>query len=178
MTTRIPLTPQATPASEMTPHRGQYALKSSSVPAPTGNQQTKPAPVVIEARPIHSPTGSNTLSNFLQVGRQYHRLCRGSFMERRVIGYYHYERRIEYRTCVIAAAYAGAFGPESIEEKGFSYSMAIWRLSQKVGYDLNTLEVYGPTGRCQAVAREIIQLVDQDGWTREGVAEWLESLRL
>lgn len=99
-------------------------------------------------------------------------------MERRMIGYYHYERRIEYRTCVIAAAYVGAFGPESIEEIGFSYSMAVWRLSQKVGYDLNTLMVYGPTGRCQPVAREIIQLVDQDGWTREGVAEWLESLKL
>lgn len=123
-------------------------------------------------------TGQPTLSHYLTIGRTYHPLCRHAFVEKRVIGYYQYERRVAFRTCAMAAAYAGAFGPTSIERPEFSYSMAIWRLSQHVGYDMEDLCVYGPTGRYQSVAKEMIALVDNDFWTREGVAEWLASLGL
>jgi hypothetical protein len=92
------------------------------------------------------------------------------------IGYYAYERREEWRTCALAAAYAGAFGPQSIERPDFSYSMALWRLSQRVGYNINACQVVGPTGRRNNLADEMIRLVDEDLWTRAGVADWVESL--
>lgn len=137
-------------------------------------RQTAPFPPMRVERPVEGAT----LSRFLQVGRTYHPLCRHAFLEKRTVGYYHYERRLEYRTCAVAAAYAGAFGPAAIERPDFSYSMAVWRLSQRIGVDLDRVHVYGPTGRCQPVAREMMQLVDEDYWTREGVAEWLASLGL
>lgn len=137
-----------------------------------------PTPVIIDMpRPVR-PVDTATLSNYLGIGRTYHPLCRHAFMEKRVIGYYHYEQRVQYSTCAVAAAYAGAFGPQAIERPDFSYSMALWRLSQKVGYDLNTRIVHGPTGRRQPVAEEMMQLVDDNRWTREGLVEWLESLGL
>ena len=97
-------------------------------------------------------------------------------MERVQIGYYAYERRDEWRTCTLAAAYAGAFGPDSIEKPAFSYSMAVWRLSQRVGFDIDKHQVTGPTGRQNNLADEMIKLTDDNLWTRSGVAEWLESL--
>lgn len=128
---------------------------------------------------IDAPTErieTNTLSNFLRIGLKLHPLCRHSFVKKVITGYYHYDRKIQYQTCAVAAAYAGAFGPESIDDVQFSFSMATWRLSQKVGYDLNQLIVKGPTGRLNSVSQEMTQLVDENWWTREGVAEWLESL--
>lgn len=137
-----------------------------------------PGPVVIDMPARVRPVDTATLSNYLRIGRTYHPLCRHAFIEQRMTGYYHYEQRVEYSTCAVAAAYAGAFGPQSIERPDFSYSMALWRLSQKVGYDLNTLIVNGPTGRRQSVAEEMMQLVDINHWSREGLVEWLESLGL
>lgn len=99
-------------------------------------------------------------------------------MKQVVTGYYHYERKVRLQTCAVAAAYAGAFGPESITGAQFSYSMACWRLSQRVGYDIAQRIVTGPTGRRNNVAHEMTQLVDENWWTREGVAEWLRSLNL
>ena len=138
-------------------------------------QQT---PIIIDIPAPQRQTHTNTLSSYLDKGRQMHPLCRHSFIERVELGYYHYERRTEWRTCALAAAYAGAFGAHTIERPEFSYSMALWQLSQKLGYDLHQTIVYGPTGRCQPVIDEMVQLIDQDGWTREGVAQWLRSLNL
>ncbi len=135
-------------------------------------------PIIINIPKRQAPPNPNTLSYYLEKGRHMHPLCRDSFIERIDIGYYHYERRTEWRTCALAAAYAGAFGPRSVERPEFSYSMAIWQLSQKVGYDLRTTMVHGPTGRCQPVIDEMIQLIDIDGWTRAGVAQWLQTLKL
>lgn len=119
--------------------------------------------------------GQATLSGFLRIGRLYHPLCRKAFVERVQIGYYYYERREEWRTCALAAAYVGAFGPQSIERPEFSYSMAVWRLSQRVGFDIDSFQVIGPTGRHNNLADEMIALIDKNLWTRAGVAEWLES---
>jgi len=121
----------------------------------------KSQPIIIT---LPSEATGETLSNFLRVGRQYHPLCRHSFVERVQVGYYFYERREEWRTCALAAAYAGAFGPGSIERPEFSYSMVVWRLSQRVGFDIS------------AIAEKMITLVDENFWTRAGVAEWLESM--
>lgn len=137
-----------------------------------------PGPVVIDMPTPVKPIDTAALSNYLRIGRTYHPLCRHAFIEKQITGYYHYEQRVIYKTCAVAAAYAGAFGPQSIERPDFSYSMALWRLSQKVGYNLNTLIVHGPTGRRQPVAEEMMQLVDENHWTREGLVEWLESLDL
>src|SRR5690606_4889556 len=104
--------------------------------APLELVSQKSEPIVINIPASHPRTQVNTLSNFLRVGRLYHPLCRNTFVERVQIGYYAYERREEWRTCALAAAYAGAFGPQSIEKPEFSYSMAIWRLSQLVGFDI------------------------------------------
>ena len=92
------------------------------------------------------------------------------------LGYYVYEQREEWRTCALAAAYAGAFGPQSIERPDFSYSMAIWRLSQRVGYNIGERQLVGPTGRHNNLADEMIKLVDDNLWTRAGVADWVASL--
>lgn len=137
-----------------------------------------PTPIIIDMPPTVIPVDTATLSNYLRLGRTYHPLCRHAFIEKRVTGYYHYEQRVTYNTCAVAAAYAGAFGPQSIERPDFSYSMALWRLGQKVGYDLNQRVVHGPTGRRQPVAEEMMQLVDENFWTRDGLVEWLESLGL
>lgn len=133
-----------------------------------------PGPVIISLPGEHPDTA--TLSNYLRIGRLYHPLCRNSFIECVQIGYYYYERRKEWRTCALAAAYAGAFGPQSIERPEFSYSMALWRLSQRVGFDIGQRQIVGPTGRHNTLADEMIKLVDENLWTRVGVAEWLESL--
>ena len=135
-------------------------------------------PIIIEALPQEPPveTRTGTLSNFLQIGRLYHPLCRNAFVEKVQIGYYAYERRTEWRTCALAAAYAGAFGPQSIERPDFSYSMAIWRLSKRVGFDIGKRMVTGPTGRHNNLADEMIKLVDDNLWTRAGVAEWMATL--
>ena len=133
-----------------------------------------PTPIVISVPPLVDPQRS--LSHYLRLGRSYHKLCRNTFVQRVQHGYYAYERWEEWQTCALAAAYAGAFGPQSIEKPEFSYSMAIWRLSQLVGFDIGTHQVTGPTGRHNSVADEMIKLVDENYWTRAGVAEWLASM--
>ena len=139
----------------------------TTITAPT------PPPIIITA-PLAEPNGR--LSHYLFTGRLHHPLCRNAFVERVQIGYYAYERREEWRTCALAAAYAGCFGPQSIEKPEFSYSMAIWRLSQRVGFDIGKRQVVGPTGRRNNLADEMIKLVDENLWTRAGVAEWLASI--
>ncbi|MCP4368010.1 MAG: hypothetical protein GY797_07855 [Deltaproteobacteria bacterium] len=182
MSTRLKLAHLAallfTPRTE-----GSFPLMQA-LPSRTTRPSPFPLPPQIESGPIvidastAVPTNTATLSNYLQIGRTYHPLCRNAFMEKHIIGYYHYERRVQFHTCALAAVYVGAFGPQSIERPDFSLSMALWRLSQKVGYDLNNKLVYGPTGRYQSVAQEMMDLIDKDYWTREGVSEWLRSLGL
>ena len=133
-------------------------------------------PIIISLPPVRGAEPDTRLSQLLRMGRRYHPLCRNAFVERVQIGYYAYERRNEWRTCALAAAYAGAFGPESIEKPEFSYSMAIWRLSRRVGFDIGQRQVIGPTGRRNSLADEMIKLTDDNLWTRAGVAEWLASL--
>ena len=145
-----------------------------SVVEATGPLVTIPVPPIIITAPLVEPNGR--LSHYLFTGRQHHPLCRNTFVERAQIGYYAYERREEWRTCALAAAYAGCFGPQSIEKPEFSYSMAIWRLSQRVGFDIGKRQVVGPTGRRNNLADEMIKLVDENLWTRAGVAEWLASI--
>ena len=163
--------------------KNRTTLVPNKRPLPTQHRAqhlttVQPTPIIIDIPAPRKQIQTNTLSNYLDQGQHMHPLCRHSFIERIELGYYHYERRTEWRTCALAAAYAGAFGPRSIERPEFSYSMALWQLSQKLGYDLNQTIVYGPTGRCQPVIDEMIQLIDADGWTREGVVQWLQSLHL
>ena len=114
------------------------------------------------------------LAGFLAIGRTYHaRAGTGSFVDKVQVGFYAYERREEWRTCAVAAAYAGAFGPQVIERDEFSYSQAVWHLSDLVGYDLNELYVLGPTGRVSAVCDEMVLLTDTNFWTRLGLIHWL-----
>jgi hypothetical protein len=164
--------------------RRQNRVVAASAPITIRHQQrlrhARQTHIIIDVPPQRpqKQTQTNTLSAYLDKGRQMHPLCRHSFIERVELGYYHYERRIEWRTCALAAAYAGAFGAYTVERPDFSYSMAIWQLSQKLGYDLRQTIVYGPTGRCQPIIDEMVQLIDQDEWTRKGVVEWLRSLNL
>lgn len=134
---------------------------------------TIPAPVYFGQ---YSPLAM--LAGFLAIGRTYHPLCRNAFVERVQIGYYAYERHEEWRTCALAAAYAGAFGPQAIERPEFSYSQAIWQLSDLVGYDLNELHVLGPTGRVSAVCDEMVLLTDTNLWTRLGLVHWLPKAHI
>lgn len=114
------------------------------------------------------------LAGFLAIGRTYHeRASVGSFVDKVTTGYYDYERRTEWRTCAVAAAYAGAFGPQVIEREAFSYSQAVWQLSDLVGHDLSQLHVLGPTDRVSAVLDEVVLLSDVNLWTRLGLVHWL-----
>lgn len=176
------------PKSAITIHnqirQKRNAIVAKQRPYPTHRRPQQPAvtpkpdPIIIDIPQPQRQVHSNALSTYLNMGRQMHPMCRNNFVERVELGYYHYERRTEWRTSALAAAYAGAFGPRSVESPEFSYSMAIWRLSQKLGYDLRQTVVSGPTGRCQPILNEMIQLVDEDGWTRDGIAAWLASLNL
>lgn len=164
---------------KQTPTPGTTALTVQSPIDVIVTERPLPIPYQPEPIIIHLPpqeTQTQRLSNFLRIGRLYHPLCRNNFVERVQIGYYVYERREEWRTCALAAAYAGAFGPQSIERPDFSYSMAVWRLSQRVGFDIGQQPVAGPTGRRSNLADEMIQMVDENLWTRAGVADWVESL--
>lgn len=158
-----PLRKQVVKALEVRPLQRELLPVAPRLPAP---------PVVI---PGYVPQVSRKLSDLILVGRTYHPLCRQAFVEKVQIGYYAYERREEWRTCTLAAAYAGAFGPDSIQRPDFSYTMAVWRLSQCLGYDIR-LQVVGPTGRRNSLADEMIKLTDENLWTRAGVAEWVASM--
>lgn len=132
---------------------------------------TIPAPVYFGQ---YSPLAM--LAGFLAIGRTYHaRASIGSFVDKVQVGFYAYERREEWRTCAVAAAYAGALGPQVIERDEFSYSQAVWYLSDLVGYDLNELHVLGPTGRLSAVVDEMVLLTDTNLWTRLGLVHWLPN---
>jgi hypothetical protein len=133
-----------------------------------------PTPIVISVPPLVDPQRS--LSHYLRLGRAYHPCAATPLCSGCSIGYYAYERREEWQTCALAAAYAGAFGPQSIEKPEFSYSMAVWQLSQLVGFDIGQHQVTGPTGRRNKWPDEMIKLVDENLWTRAGVAEWLASM--
>ena len=168
-----PTQPQALQVQQtvMTPVR----LKPTATPS----YRPVPQPDIIynPGRPVWRQTRP-TLSQLLRIGSAVHPLCRNSFVEQVICGHYAYSRRIGYRTNPVAAIYVGAFGPDAIKEATFSYSMAVWRINKMVGYDITNRIVDGPTGRRSDVAHEIIQLSDADFWTREGIAEWLESIGL
>ena len=134
------------------------------------------SPTVVNI-PSYSPAQptANTLSTYMLVGAQYHPICRHSFIERVELGYYHYERRTEWRTCAIAAAYAGMFGARSVETSEFSISMALWRLKQVLGYDLRKTIITDPEGATGSIESACIRLIDVHGWSRPGVAQWLET---
>ena len=154
----------------------ETAVSIPNVTRPTRPAAIPPAPVIIPAYVPASEPQPQPLHELPRLRRLYHPLCRNSFVECVQIGYYAYERRNEWRTCALAAAYAGAFGPQSIERPEFSYSMAVWQLSQRIGFDIGQRQVIGPTGRHNNLADEMIKLVDENLWTRAGVADWLETL--
>lgn len=134
---------------------------------------TIPAPVYFAG---YSPL--EELASYLAIGRTYHPLCRHAFTETVTTGYYVYERHTSWHTCAVAAAYAGAFGRISIERADFSYSMAIWRLNKQVGYNLDQLQIVGPTGRTSTVYDEMVLLTDVNLWTRAGLVEWLPTAEI
>lgn len=156
---------------------------SLTKPSQPGPLETWPLKCVVNVSPVitipapvyfghHSPLAM--LAGFLAIGRTYHKRAEvGSFVDKVQVGFYAYERREEWRTCAVAAAYAGAFGPQVIEREAFSYSQAIWELSDVVGHDLNELHVLGPTGRVSAVMDEMVLLTDTNFWTRLGLFHWL-----
>lgn len=162
--------PKEAKSPAIIPRRNWAAL--DFVPPAVLPGEPQPPPIIIPGRGHEN----GRLSDLILVGRTYHPLCRQAFVEKVQIGYYAYERREEWRTCTLAAAYAGAFGPDSIQRPDFSYTMAVWRLSQRLGYDIGKLQVVGPTGRHNSLANEMIELTDVNLWTRAGVAEWVSSI--
>lgn len=139
-----------------------------TIAAPTGT---------VIAIPTVRPT-TRPLSELIAIGRTYHPICRHAFVEKRITGYYHYERRATWYTCALAAAVVAAYGYAAVERDDFSYSEAIYLLARVTGYRADVLRVPGPTGRLQPVADEIMQLVDENLWSRAGVATWLEDIGL
>lgn len=127
---------------------------------------------------VDNPTGQGgglTLSSALALGRIYHPICRGEFVEKVLYGSHPHEQWIEWQTDALAAAYAGIFGPAAVERSDFCYTQCCWHLTQVLGYDPAKLIVEGPTGRRLPVADEMVKLVDIDLWSRRAVAAWLRS---
>lgn len=180
LTLNQPKQQTAVAPSPSLPSAALVSLTKPNQPAPL---ETWPLKCVVNVSPVitipapvyfghHSPLAM--LAGFLAIGRTYHaRAGTGSFVDKVQVGYYAWEIREEWRTCALAATYAGAFGPQAIERDVFSYSMAIWELSDLVGYDLNELHVLGPTGRLSAVCDEMVLLTDTNLWTRLGLVHWL-----
>lgn len=130
------------------------------------------------APPLPMGTGKprQSLADLIRVGATYHPPASpGAFVEKIQSGYYAYERREEWRTCIIAAAYAGAFGPGSVERPYFSYTQAVYRLSRQVGYNLEMI-VTDPLGVTGKFAERIIKLTDDHHWQREGIIEWVSEV--
>jgi hypothetical protein len=126
--------------------------------------------------PIMIPEPRRSLAELIRLGATYHdQASPGAFVEKVTMGYYAYERREVWRTCALAAAYAGAFGPASIERPQFSYSEAVFMLNGRLGYHLYT-EVTDPVGGRGRLVDRIIKLTDDHKWTREGVAQWVEEI--
>ena len=113
------------------------------------------------------------LWQLVQRGAAVYPLARNSFVDVITQGAYAYSKRVTYRTCVIAAAYVGAFGADAITQAGFSHSQAMFRIALRIGWDISKLSVTGPTGRQQMLDAEIVQLVDKNLWDYAGVIEWL-----
>ena len=117
-----------------------------------------------------------SLAQLIAAGSAYHDAAApGAFVEVLQVGYYAWERRIVYRTCPVAAAYVGAFGPDSIERPAFSYTQAIYRLSRRVGYDLE-VPVVDPLGKRGPLVERIIKLTDDHKWDRAGIIEWVSEV--
>lgn len=113
------------------------------------------------------------LARLILIGRQYHEAAGpGAFVEKIYQGYYGYERHTVYKTCAIAAAYAGAFGPKSIERPAFSYSQAVYTLSLLLNFDLKQTVTDPAGGRGPLVVR-IIKLTDVHYWDTAGIVAWL-----
>lgn len=151
------------------------------------NDNERRAIVVIDVNPQPNSDGvewpfvpplNSHLSQALLRGRELHPLARHSFVECETIGYYSYERRQVWRTCALAAAYAGIFGAEAIEQPDFSYTQCCWLLSNVLGYDPSKRIVNGPTGRRLPVAEEMVKLTDDNFWNRRTIAAWLWSVGL
>lgn len=193
MTQRIVLSPkpsQQTSVLVVSPSPStSAAVAPSSTNQPNGIEQqqiaqTWPLKCVVAASqvvtipaPVYfgTPSPLQMLATFLAIGRTYHPLCRNAFVEKVQHGNYAYERCDEWRTCAVAAAYAGAFGSQSVERPEFSYSMAVWRLNQRVGYNLDQLWIVGPTGRKSTIYDEMILLTDTNLWATDGLVEWLPT---
>lgn len=134
-------------------------------------------------QPLHlvdKPTGQGgdlMLSSSLALGRTYHPLCRGTFVQKVQYGH-HPHVWTEWQTDALAAAYAGIFGPTAVEQTEFSYAHCCRKLTQALGYDPTKRIVEGPTGRRLPVADEMVRLVDDNSWSRRAVAAWLGSVGL
>lgn len=165
-------------ATEQEPERGLTIMKPVQLrPIAEPLHRPHPVPGVIPLRYGRQPRTAR-LSDLLRIGSAIHPLCRGDFVEQVICSHYAYSRRISYRTNPIAAIYVGAYGPSAIEADTFSYSMAVWRINQTVGFDIGEVMVDGPTGWHNKLVDELIRLVDEEYWTREGIAEWLWTLGL
>lgn len=185
LTLNQPKQQTAVAPSPSLPSAALVSLTKPNQPAPL---ETWPLKCVVAASPVitipapvyfasHSPLAM--LAGLLAIGRTYHeRASIGSFVDKVQVGAYAYERRTEWRTCAVAAAYAGAFGPREVQRDTFSYSQAVWQLSDRVGFDLNELHVLGPTGRVSAVMDEMVLLTDTNYWTRLGLVHWLPKAQI
>ncbi len=136
--------------------------------------------IVLKAPMPNSVPTHQKLSQLILSGRQHHPQAVGSFVEQVTAGYYAYEQRTEWRTCALAAAYVGAFGPNAINERT-GQSMVNAGLEPLIGYHPDMLTIAGPplpinggtAHHVRSVSATIQALNDNHGWTRLAIARWL-----
>jgi hypothetical protein len=106
-----------------------------------------------------------SLSLWLERGRHYHHRAYRYWVETD-------ENGTVTATCALVAMYAGAFGPHEVFS-GMDKNMIIWRLGQRAGISMVEYKVMTPYGR-KPLHEAVIGLNDA-GWTRKVIAEWLAT---
>lgn len=109
-----------------------------------------------------SSSSTITLSQLIKIGACYHAAAQpGSLFEVEAQGHYQYSKYDEFKTGPIAAAFVAAFGFDALAARPVEAEM-IFRLSRYIGRPLDE-DV------------ETINRLTNEGWGRDGVAEYLEA---
>ena len=127
-------------------------------------------------------TAYKRLSQLIETGRHYHTQAKGYFVQKWSNNHYFVKHRVEeLRTCALAAAYVGSYGPNSINER-ITRSMVEAELEPIIGYHpglriITCPVLYDrrnqPYQGTSSVSALVQYLNDQEGWTRAAISREL-----
>lgn len=140
-----------------------------AVKLPQTNVRPFARSVMIDAR--ERPANDAPMHHFLLYGCTLHAQALDSFVEVDDIGYYAHEKRTEWRTCAVAALYAGVYGRNVIERRHangtpiFSYDECAVLLASFFDIDISHMHKM----------LKGMQALNDSGWARESIAMVLRA---